>query len=124
MNYNIMNRIAERCQADKDYPARITAYYLILGTGDHSHAMYFKCEREREDFEAKHAKDLELWELFYSKALYIPPTSRVEDPWWIKERELKKALWDAPRGSAEEFRAKIAYNDHYNSRYGRRNRDR
>ena len=123
MSYHVQTAIAKRCEANPDYPALIEAYYIIKGTGDHTHAMRFRCEREREAFETKHRDDLELWEIFYGKAIYIAPLCWEKDPWWVKERELRKAWIDAPRGTAQEWTAKVAYYDYFNARYGRHNRE-
>lgn len=109
MKYAIMNEIADRCQHDIDRPCRITAIYLILGTGDHTHAYYFNSERERLAFEEQNPQ-LEIWEFFYEKALYLfPPVVTFRTAEEVRERELWQAVLHAKRG--EEFHAAMrAYN--------------
>lgn len=85
---NLSNHaIALRCAADRDYPARIIAHFTILGTGDHTHAMEFTCERELDEFKTRNT-DLEEWEIFYETARYTAPVVREIDPARVRLQEL------------------------------------
>lgn len=87
--------IASRCAADRDYPARIIAFFTILGTGDRTHAMEFACERELDEFKARNT-DLEEWEIFYETARYTAPVVREIDPARVRLQELFSAYMQAP----------------------------
>ena len=109
--YEAMNRIADRCKRDKDRHCLIEAYYLIVGTGDHSHAYYFNSEREREAFEAKHP-GLEIWELFYHLPRYTAPAVRFRTREDVHRLTLWWAIIDA-KDDQERQRARLEFDKAY-----------
>lgn len=110
-SYEAMNRVADRCKADKDRPCRIEAYYLILGTGDHTHALHFSSERQREAWEAKHP-GLELWEIFYALPKYVAPAVSYRDAEKVKQLTLWWAIIDA-KDDQERHRARLEFDKAY-----------